>query len=60
MTKVTISNQTNDNGRNVKLTVSTYGQDIVKIVTPGETLVEWVHQDRSLLIEDGDYQDAAG
>ena len=53
-TKVTISNEPNDTGRDVKVTVSTYGSDTVRIVPPGETIKEYVYDYRSILVEEGD------
>ena len=56
-TKVTIANEPNDIGHNVKVTVTTYGSDTVRVVAPGETIEDWLHQEQSILIEEGDFHE---
>ena len=57
-TKVTIQNEPNDAGRTVKVTTQRYGRDTVQVVAPGDTVTEYVHQEQSLLIEEGDWHEA--
>ena len=51
--KVTVHNKPDMSGRNVKLTVSSYGGGRVKILEPGATVEELVHQEQSILLEEG-------